>query len=149
MSMFCAAHRVPRAAIDPIESPSAALAVIDLAISRPLTDETIALVLDPDRRGRTVVIVDGTERPDALLDVVERLAACFDERGGCLVLATIRPGGGPLPGDDDRWLEASDLADEFGVELVEWFVITGERPSAAAAAWCPRDLLGEPPRWAP
>lgn len=149
MSMFCAAHRVPRAAIDPIESPSAALAVIDLAISRPLTDETIALVLDPDRRGRTVVIVDGTERPDALLDVVERLAACFDERGGCLVLATIRPGGGPLPGDDDRWLEASDLADEFGVELVEWFVITGERPSAAAAAWCPRDLLCEPPRWAP
>ena len=68
-------------------------------------------------------------------------------RGGCMVVATVRPGGGPEPGDEDRWLEASDLADELGVELVEWFVIGGDRPSVAANAVCPRDLLGEVPRW--
>jgi hypothetical protein len=151
MSTFCGAHRLPRASVDPIDSPDAALAVIDLAVRRPLTHETIALVLDADRRGRTVVVVDGTEEPDAVLDVVETVGASIASTGrsGCLVLATVRPGGGPLSDDDDRWLEASELADDLGVELLEWFVITSDQPSVAAAAWCPRDLLAEPPRWAP
>ncbi len=149
MSMFCAAHRLPRAAVDPIDDPSAALAVIDLAMRRPLTAETIALVLDEERRGRTVVVVDGTAEPDAVLDVVERVAGSIAASGrlGAIVLASVRPGGGPLDDDDERWLEASDLADDLGVELVEWFVVTGDAPSVAAHSWCPRDLLGEPPRW--
>jgi hypothetical protein len=149
MSMFCAAHRLPRAAIDPIDSAATALAVVELAMRRPLTAETIALVLDEDRRGRTVVVVDGTAEPDALLDVVDRVAGSIAATGrtGAIVVASVRPGGGPLDDDDERWLEASDLADDVGVELVEWFVITGVTPSVAARAWCPRDLLGESPRW--
>ena len=149
MSRFCGAHRLPRAAVDPIDSPRAALAVVDLALRRPLTHETIALVLDHDRRGRTIVVVDGTGEPDAVVDVVERVAESIAATGhpGSLVVATVRPGGGAEPGDEDRWLEASDLADSLGVELVEWFVIGGDRPTVAANASCPRDLLGEPPRW--
>jgi hypothetical protein len=149
MSMFCATHRAPRAAVDPIDSAAAALAVVALAMRRPPTHETIALVLDTDRRGRTIVVVDGTHEPDAVLDVIERVAGSIAESGrsGCVVLATIRPGGGPEEGDDDRWLEASDLADDVGVELLEWFVITGDSPSLGARTWCPRDLLGETPRW--
>jgi hypothetical protein len=149
MSMFCAAHRLPRAAVDPIDGPVPALAVVDLAMRRPLCHETIALVLDGDRRGRTVVVVDGTDEPDAVLDVVERVAGSIAASGrpGCLVVATVRPGGGPLHGDDDRWLEASELADDVGVDLLEWFVIGGDQPSVAAHAACPRDLLGEAPRW--
>ncbi len=50
------------------------------------------------------------------------------------------PAGGPLEGDGDRWLEMSDLTSAAGVELVEWFVIGDD-------IHCPRDLLGEPPRW--
>ena len=61
-------------------------------------------------------------------------------RLGALVLATVRPGQGALAGDGDRWLEMSDLASAAGVELVEWFII-------GADIHCPRDLLGEPPRW--
>ncbi len=34
----------------------------------------------------------------------------------------------------------SDLTSAAGVELVEWFVIGDD-------IHCPRDLLGEPPRW--
>ncbi len=45
-----------------------------------------------------------------------------------------------VAGDVDRWLELSDLAEQAGVELLEWFVI-------GDAITCPRDLLGEPPRW--
>lgn len=149
MSSFCGAHRLPRSTVDPIDSPQAALAVIDLALRRPVAAETIALVLDQDRRGRTIVVVDGTEEPDSILEVVERMAESIAATGqtGSLIVATARPGGGPEPGDEDRWLEASDLADDLGVELVEWFVIGGDRPTVAANATCPRDLLGELPRW--
>jgi hypothetical protein len=149
MSMFCAAHRLPRAGVDPIDSAAAALAIVALAMRRPPVDETIALVLDADHRGRTVVVVDGTSDLDAVLDVVERVAGSVAAAGrtGCLVLATVRPGGGPVDGDDDRWLEASDLADDVGVDLLEWFVITGDAPSITANTWCPRELVGELPRW--
>jgi hypothetical protein len=34
----------------------------------------------------------------------------------------------------------SDIAEQAGVELLEWFVISGD-------VTCPRDQLGEPPRW--
>lgn len=149
MSSFCGSHRLPRATVDPIDSPHAALALVGLAIRRPLTTETVALVLDHDRRGHTIVVVDGTAQPDAILDVVERMAESIAATGraGSLVVATVRPGGGPEPGDEDRWLEASDIADDLGVELVEWFVIGGDCPTLAANATCPRDLLGEVPRW--
>jgi hypothetical protein len=147
VSQFCGAHRAPRAGIDPVESAPAALAVIQLAMHVPPTDETIALVLDDDHRGRTIVIVDGTEQPDSLLDVVERLVDSIATSGhdGALVVASIRPGCGPLDDDGDRWLEASELAEAAGVELLEWFVIDG--PPGTGTVWCPRDLLGEPPRW--
>ncbi len=147
MSQFCGVHRAPRAGIDPIDSPAAALAVIKLAIHLPLTAETIALVLDADHRGRTVVVVDRTDEPDSVLEVIERLGDAIATSGhdGALVLASVRPGGRPLDDDGDRWLEASELAEEFGVELVEWFVVTDD--IGRTNAWCPRDLLGEPPRW--
>ena len=147
MSQFCGVHRAPRAGIDPIDSQVAAIALIKLAMHLPLTAETIALVLDADRRGRTVIVVDGTDEPDSVLEVVERLgdAIATSGRDGALVLASVRPGGRPLDDDGDRWLEASELAEELGVELVEWFVVTDDL--GRATAWCPRDLLGEPPRW--
>jgi hypothetical protein len=147
VSQFCGVHRVPRAGVDPIDSPATAVAVIKLAMHLPLAAETIALVLDADHRGRTVVIVDGTEDPDSVLEVTERLADAIATTGhaGALVLASVRPGGRPLADDGDRWLEASDLAEAVGVELIEWFVVADD--TGRPTAWCPRDLLGEPPRW--
>ena len=144
MSKFCAAHRLPRAGVDPIDDAATALAVIRLAAQLPPTHETIALVLDGDHRGRTVVVVDGTEQPDSVLDVVETLAESIAASGGdgALVVASVRPRGGPLDADEDRWLEASDLADDAGVELIEWFVLDGN-----GGWWSPRELLGDPPRW--
>ena len=47
----------------------------------------------------------------------------------------------PEPDDVDRWLDMSELISQAGVELLEWFVID------PTGVWCPRDLLGEAPRW--
>ena len=132
MSQFCGAHRPPRAGIDPVDTAAAALAVIQLAMHRPRSDETIALVLDDDHRGRTVVVVDGTDDPDAVLDVVERVAESIAATGrdGVPRRGLDPAGRRPDPGDDDRWLEASDIADDAGVELLEWFVIAGDAGAA-------------------
>ncbi len=147
MSQFCGVHRPPRAGIDPVDSADAALAVIRLAVTRPMRSEVVVLVLDGDRRGRTVVVVDGTDEPDAVVEIVERLAGSLVDAEGAaaLVVASVRPGGGPLAGDTDRWLEASEAAEQAGVELLEWFVISDDL--GPPTAWCPRDLLAEPPRW--
>lgn len=126
-----------------VDSADAALAVITTAMSYPPRPQVIVLVLDPDLRGHAVVIVDGTDSPDAVIDVLEVLAegAAEATHPASLVVAAARPGYDALPGDGDRWLELCDIAENHGCELLEWFVLTD------GVAWCPRDLLAEPPRW--
>jgi hypothetical protein len=149
VSQSCGPHRVPRAGVDRMIDPADALALISLVVSSPPRGETIVVVLDRDHRGRTVANVDGTEHDDDVLTVVERFAAALaEERGGhALVIATVRVGRGADPDDGARWLEASDLADDYGVELVEWFVVELDHTGAARHVSCPRALLAEPPRW--
>jgi hypothetical protein len=119
-----------------------ALSTIHLVRSHPDQPETVALALDA-RVGHTIVVVTGTVEPDSVIEVVEVLAESLaaTDHPGELVIATVRPVGGPVPGDVDRWIEMSAIAEDRGCELLEWFVLT------EAVAWCPRDLLAEPPRW--
>lgn len=126
-----------------VDSADAALRVIVSALHHPPRAEVITLILDPDYYGHTAVIVDGTESPDAVIEVLELLAesAAESEREASFVVASVRPDYGPLPGDADRWLELSELAESRGCELLEWFIISGD------VAWCPRDLLAETSRW--
>ncbi len=126
-----------------VDSADAALETIFLAAHCPQRDEVIALLLAPDYVGHTVVVVDGTMSPDAVIEVMELIGESAAEAGRehALVLASVRPGLGPLPGDVDRWQELSDMAETCGCELLEWFVVSD------GVAWCPRDFLVEPPRW--
>ena len=139
--------RLPQAK-DPIRSSIEALAVVALAIHRPLEPETIGFFLDETGCSNTITVVSGTTDPDSVLTVAECLAVA----GGrsptlCgLVLATVRPGSGlavpaTLPGDLDRWMEAAQITETHGIELIEWFII------GPAGVDCPRELLGEPERW--
>lgn len=142
MHLAPAHNRLPRAGVDPITDAATALVTVAAAIQRPLRHETIVVFLDDARRGLAIAVVSGTERPDDVLEVVECLTqpAATRESVAAIVVASIRPGAGALPSDLDRWLEMSELAEQAGVEVVEWFVI-------ADGIDCPRDLLGEPPRW--
>jgi hypothetical protein len=143
MSEFCATRRLPRARVDPIDSALVALTMIDAMITRPMQHETIALLLDHERRGLTVLVVSGTDDPDSIIDVIERVVEPdgHDDDLGAVVVASIRPGGAAGMRDVDRWCEISVLCEDAAVDLVEWFVIGRD-------VTCPRDLLGEPPRWA-
>ena len=116
-----------------------------MAIQRPLRAETVTLLLDDQRRGIAVAVVSGTHQPDDVLEVVECFtrSAAHGGRVGSIIVASVRPDRSDeatTATDVDRWLEMSDIAEQAGVELLEWFVIGSE-------VTCPRDQLGEPPRW--
>ena len=143
MSRFCLTNRIPRALIDPINSEVDALTLIDLTMKHPPETDTIAVLLDHERRGLTIFTVTGTTHPDAMFDLLDIIIDAGNESGdrlGGVILASIRPDGGVEPADVDRWLEASEMTELGGIELVEWFVIGDD-------IQCPRDLLGQPPRW--
>ena len=132
----------------PILCSDDAIAVVSLAIHRPLEFETIAFFLDDEARSNKITIVTGTVDPDSVLEVAETLSLAAETSPALcgLVLATVRPNADRvhtaiLPGDIDRWTEASTITDAHGIELIEWFVIG---PNGVA---CPREVLGDPERW--
>lgn len=144
--MSPARYEVPRAGIDPIDGAGRALTMLHVLVERPLRHETIALLLDADRRGLGALVVEGTRRPDSVLDVAHLLAdaALHHPELAAVVLASVRPGADPPCAHDvERWADADDILDTAGVELVEWFVISAGLPPVS----CPRDLLGAPARW--
>jgi hypothetical protein len=138
-------HRLPRAGVDTIDCAETALLTLAMAIQQPLRAETVSLLLDDQRRGIAVAVVSGTDQPDDVLEVVECFtrSATHGGRVASVIVASVRPvvaDEATAAGDVDRWLEMSEIAEQAGVELIEWFVITGD-------VTCPRDRLGEPPRW--
>ena len=56
---------------DPIRSATDAIAVVSMAIHRPLEAETIAFFLDHTSRSNTITVVSGTTDPDSVLSVAE------------------------------------------------------------------------------
>jgi hypothetical protein len=127
----------------PVRGTADALHLLSLAVATPLEHETLAFLLDSNGIGGIITVVSGTEEPDAVVDVVEVMSRAGEgvERARSLVVASVRPASGVLPGDVDRWLECSAIAEECGLQLVEWFVV------GPHGVECPRDLLGEPERW--
>lgn len=137
------AHRVPRAGLDPITDAETALAVIRLAADRPLQPETIVVTLDHRRCGVHLAVVTRTNSDDDVIDIAERLLEGIEpiDDIDAIIVASVRPDSeGAQLHDADRWLQLDEVAESFGVELVEWFVL-------GRSVSCPRELTGDPPRW--
>ncbi|CAB4578590.1 MAG: hypothetical protein F2534_14940 [Actinobacteria bacterium] len=135
--------RIPRARVDPILCADDALSLIALVIHRPLVHETVVIALDHSSRGSVITVVGHGPHHD-LCDTLDTFGAVADLEGAAgLVVATVRPHDAIRPGDIDDWLDASALADSWGLVLFEWFVV------GPFGAECPRDLIGEPERWWP
>jgi hypothetical protein len=144
MSSYCSLHRIPRAGIDRIDCELVARSLLGLIIAEPRRSETIVVLLDHERRGIGVLVVSGTIPFNSIFEVLDVVTAMELDELGSVVVATVRV---PIPGVDDldegdvdRWLECSSMLEDAGIELVEWFVVGRD-------VQCPRDLVGEPPRW--
>lgn len=142
MSRNRSLHPVPRAGIDPIECEADALAV--LALGAPYGHDTIVVLLDADRCGCSVMVVTDTHDTEALFRVIDIVVEACTGRPevDAVILATSRPDDDAQFDDAHRWLEASDQCRAGGLELVEWFILGRSGPQ------CPREMFGEPVRWA-
>ena len=141
MTHFCSSHRFPHADRDPIDDSTARL-LFESTLAIPRRPETVVVLLDHDRRGRSILNVDRTDHPDAVLEVAELSIALCDGSpavSGALI-ASVRPAGGDELDDVERWLELDERFAMAGIELIEWYVY-GRSVSR------PRVLIGEPQRW--
>lgn len=137
-----ATQQLPVAEVDRFDDPSTALTLIDALASNPVVHETIAILLDEDHRGSTVMNFDGTTDNDSVLWVADAVTerAHRSDGVGAVVIASFRPDGSDELDDVERWLTIDEQLGLVGIELVEWFVI-------GRSISCPRALLGDPPRW--
>ena len=143
------AQPAPRARQDPVRTPEAALQIVDLARSSPPREEIIAFFLDASWRGLGLILdLTDVRAPEDVLAVTEHLGRAVDEDpsdrlgdAAWMVLASIRLVDHDVLDDVDLWQRVSDLADAYGVPVVEWFVL------GPSGTFCPRDILGEPHRW--
>jgi len=135
--------RVPRARTDPIFSAADAMVVFTAQLTRPLRFETLVMFLDDAGRGSTLVTVTGTEDPGQIIEIADTMALAGSSSPdvSALVLASVRPGGSCLPGDDDLWLQAADVVGTAGLTLIDWLII------GRNGTHSPRELLGMPSRW--
>lgn len=140
---------LPRAGIDPIDSEAIARRLLRGLAAWPPRHETIAILLRPDRCGVAILTVDGTTCPDAVFDVAATVLSTWadDPSIRAVILASIRPvPPDPDPGrlvhldDLDRWIELDEQFRLTPLELVDWFVVD-------SGVTCPRELVGDPPRW--
>ncbi len=139
--VFPLGRRAPVAGVDAVDSAEQALGLLEIAVARPLRPEIVVVALDELRHGSTVLIVTDTDRPGQVLGVVETVSAVLPAPSTAMFLASVRPRGGLVAADVDRWFEASALAAAHGVELLDWFVVS---PGIAVS---PREVAGEPERW--
>ncbi|MCU1390122.1 MAG: hypothetical protein JWL72_3460 [Ilumatobacteraceae bacterium] len=136
-------RRVPRAHIDPVRCVDDALAIFNMQIARPMRAATLAMFLDGAWCGSTVVTITDTPYPFQVVEVAEAMAMAGAGNAdiASLVLATIRPGGGPFHDDDELWREAVEVVEQCGLTLIDWFVI------GRHGAYSPRELISAPSRW--
>ena len=110
--------------LHPLFTPRDALEVVMLAASQPAVFETLALVLDHTHHGNTIVVVDNASTATEVTEVCEIISTAIG-LGSAFVLATMRPGS-PLsvaPIDHDAWFQMREISEDFGVELLDWFVV--------------------------
>jgi DNA repair protein RadC len=126
-----------------IAGPQAALEVVMLAVSQPRRPETVVLCLDHAHRGSIIIVVDHprSEPVDEIADFMFQMAESATGFGA-LVLATVRPGPGlaVVPADELAWFELRANAEDIGLELLDWFLVSDDHVVSMATFTDARSL---------
>lgn len=129
---------VPRPFIDPINTFVEALGVASMAMQRPRTDSTIALLLDEQRRGLAMFRIP----PLSSRTIHSVVAHCSDMPSTTsVVLVSSRRGIPVVPADIALLLICTGTLAAAGIRLFDWAVI------GQGGLYCPRSLAGVPDPW--
>ena len=127
----------------PVRTDSDALDILTHAMLLPPQPEVLTFVLDQHHIGGLVLSCTGIAHHDDVLGVTSVVvrAASLHPAATSLVVASVRPHHGFLPGDIARWVELDQLCEVEGLHLVEWYIL------GVHGAELPRLRYGEPSRW--
>ena len=123
LNLISAPLSLPRAHLDPIVTSQDILAVLSLAIRRPLCHEVIAILMDEEQRGIGLLSFDEPHSPASLIH--QLIGLCSTTAiATSVIIASVRP--------RDLWKadDQSQLAfmrQQFmnaGITMREWIVIS-------------------------
>ena len=123
LNLISAPLSLPRAHLDPIVTSQDILAVLSLAIRRPLCNEVIAILMDEEQRGIGLLSFDEPHSPASLIH--QLIGLCSTTAiATSVIIASVRP--------RDLWKadDQSQLAfmrQQFmnaGIIMREWIVIS-------------------------
>jgi hypothetical protein len=104
------------------------MALVTVAVSVPRRAETLAVLLDHAHIGHTIVAFDGAWQDDHVRSVNDFVVAMAEHHHGlgAFVMATVRPGHRPVPTtlDERTWFDLRCDADDVGLDLLDWFLVT-------------------------
>lgn len=114
---------LPRAHVDPIVTQQDILAVLSLAIRRPLCSEVIAVLMDEEQRGIGLLSFDESQSLSSLIHQLIGLCSTTDIASS-VILASVRPLELCKNDDGDNLRYMQQQCSRAGITLREWIVIS-------------------------
>ena len=123
LNLISAPLSLPRAHLDPIVSSQDILAVISLAIRRPLCNEVIAILMDEEQRGIGLLSFDEPSTPASLIH--QLIGLCSTTAiATSVIIASVRPR--ELWKADDQ-VQLNFMRQQFmnaGIMMRDWIVVS-------------------------
>ena len=123
LNLISAPLSLPRAHLDPIVSSQDILAVLSLAIRRPLCSEVIAILMDEEQRGIGLLSFDEPHSPTSLVHQLIGLCSTTAITSS-VIIASVRPR--QLWKSDDQ-SQLKFMRQQFGnagITMREWIVMS-------------------------
>lgn len=123
LNLISAPLSLPRAHLDPIVSSQDILAVLSLAIRRPLCSEVIAILMDEEQRGIGLLSFDEPHSPTSLVHQLIGLCSTTAITSS-VIIASVRPC--ELWNSDDQ-SQLKFMRQQFGnagITMREWIVVS-------------------------
>ena len=123
LNLISAPLSLPRAHLDPIVSSQDILAVLSLAIRRPLCSEVIAILMDEEQRGIGLLSFNEPHSPTSLVHQLIGLCSTTAITSS-VIIASVRPR--ELWKSDDQ-SQLKFMRQQFGnagITMREWIVIS-------------------------
>ena len=123
LNLISAPLSLPRAHLDPIISSQDMLAVISLAIRRPLCNEVIAILMDDEQRGIGLLSFDESSTPASLIH--QLIGLCSTTAiASSVVIASVRPREFWKADDQIQFNFMRQQFTNAGITMREWIVIS-------------------------
>ena len=123
LNLISAPLSLPRAHLDPIVSSQDMLAILSLAIRRPLRNEVIAILMDEEQRGIGLLSFDEPHSPASLIH--QLIGLCSTTAiATSVIIASVRPRELWKVDDQSQLKFMRQQFTNAGITMREWIVVS-------------------------